>query len=104
MFAKALGSIESNHNPNTLNFTGLLGNDAVIYYPVAGGDLKNGQHSQSRIWTTTPYHNHAENQGVNVLTINYWGYDSSELNVSEYASRCERNYVRCQKEQQVILN
>lgn len=99
VFAKALGSTESRHNPNTLNFSGILGDDSVIYYPVLGCDVNNGNYTNCYIWTTTPHHNHAENQGVNTFRIEYHGYDYAYLFTNDYMYRTERYYVRCQKEQ-----
>ena len=98
VFAKALGSTEGRHNPNVLNFSGILGDDSVIYYPVPGCDINNGNYSNCYIWTTTSYHNHSENQGVNTLRIEY-GYEYAYLYTNDYMYRCDRNYVRCQKEQ-----
>ena len=93
IWAKAIAH-HGNWCNSSMNFSGIYGDDEVIYYPVIGCSLD--QNRDSYLWTCTPHKYPNENTGINAVCFSYWGNGNFR---DHYGSRAGRNYVRCQKEE-----
>lgn len=94
VWAKAIAH-HGNWSNGTMNFSGIYGDDEVIYYPVRGCSTDDQNH-YVWLWTNTPHKYPNENTGINVVSFAYWGDGNFR---DHYESRANRNYVRCQKEE-----